>query len=255
MTAFDLSTHGAGGTGGNGGTSVLAPPDVRPIGRRTRKRERRAPPPTPPGDFDGDSGNNGGAGEGADGSGSESFGPTPVSAAPFALALAMVGITTLFAVFLGSWFLLRRHEPGATNAAELVPMSSLWFSTLLLFGSGATIECCVRSSFAARARRTHAWLARSVALGLSFLAAQAWLCVQLVDAGLVPSSGAYGAMFFVLIGLHAAHLMCGVGSMGVMLRRTRTGRVRPATLRLCASYWHFMGALWLVIFSALYFLR
>jgi cytochrome c oxidase subunit 3 len=239
--------------GGSGGTAdVLAPPKPR-LRERRSTQDRGAPPPAPPDDGDG------GGGDGwfdhSDEEGREPESDASPSgpsngAATFALTLMMVGITTLFLVFIASWLLLRRHEPDPMRSSPLVPPGALWLSTVVLFASSMTIEMGTR-----RPRLTRRWLSISVALGVAFLASQSWLWWLLVDGGLVPSSGGYGAIFFALTGLHGVHAACGIGAMLVARRRLASATLQPESLRLCATYWHFMGVLWLVIFGVLYFLR
>ncbi len=225
-----------------GGASVLSPP-----GRR-RRRAEPPPPPEPPGDREG------GDGSGDGGASRPVFpGGAPEGARLLGLVLALVGIATLFAVFLAAWLFLQRREPDAARASPLVPPNALWISTLVLAASSFTIERAARAR--PRAAAVVRWLLASLLLGLSFLGAQATLWWILLRGGIVPSSGAYGAIFFALTGLHGLHVLGGLGCMAFATTRALGARLGPGTLRLCAIYWHFMGALWIVLFSVLYFVR
>ncbi|MCL6554702.1 MAG: cytochrome c oxidase subunit 3, partial [Firmicutes bacterium] len=73
----------------------------------------------------------------------------------------------------------------------------------------------------------------------------------------VMSSGAYGATFYTLIGAHAVHVLGALIWLAVTTRRLARGRLlgpRPAALRACAFYWHFVVALWPVLYVSVYLL-
>jgi len=217
--------------------------------RDGRKRQHGGPPLVPPGDSDGG---------GGDGDGS---GPWPAHGAgdvgPFALALALAGITTLFLVLIAVWLFLRRPALDWRGANVAGALNALWLSTAFLAASSAAVELAARRARggAPERRATLRWLSTSLVLGLAFLAAQVFLWTNLWRAGLVPSASGYAAVFFALTGLHALHVLGGLGFLGGLALRLRRAAARGPSVRLGAAYWHFMGALWLVLFTLLYFVR
>ncbi len=239
----------------SGGTSVLAPPKPR-IERYTEKRRRSGGPPSPPEPPGDHGGGRGGGDEGGHEDGDEGhgfFAGPPPGAKHFALVLALAGIATLFAVFLAAWLFLRRREPDVSRASPLVPPNALWVSTLVLAASSATIA---RAALAlGHPRVVSRWLLASLLLGLGFLCAQALLWLTLIRQGVVPATGAYGAIFFALTGLHGLHVLGGLGCMAFAAARALRAHLEADTVRLCAVYWHFMGLLWIAIFAVLYFVR
>ena len=69
------------------------------------------------------------------------------------------------------------------------------------------------------------------------------------------TSGAYGATFYTLIGLHALHVLGALVWLGVALRLAARGRFldgRAGILRACAIYWHFVVGLWPILYVAVY---
>lgn len=221
---------------------------LRVAPRRERRREHGGPPRVPPEDSDGG---------GADGSGR---GPAPAGGAdevgPFALALAMAGITTLFAVLIAVWLFLRRPAPD-WRVADAGVLDALVLGTACLVASSAAVELAARRARggAAEQRATLRWLGASLVLGAAFLAAQVYLWIGLWRAGLVPSASGYAAVLFALTGLHALHALGGLGFLGALALWLRQRAEHVPSVRLGAVYWHFMGALWLVLFTLLYFVR
>jgi heme/copper-type cytochrome/quinol oxidase subunit 3 len=217
---------------------------------RPRRSHGRGPPPRDPRDH----GRGGGGGEG--GSEWESFAD---DAGSFALVLALIGIGTLFAVLIAVWLFLRRPAPDWNASSAGASLDALWISSALLFGSSVAIERAARvARLPERRAATLRWIVASLALGLAFVGAQAELWTTLWRAGLVPSSSGYAAVFFALTGLHALHVLGGLGFLGFLGARHRRRVAEPpaaASVRRGAIYWHFMGALWLVLFTLLYFVR
>jgi cytochrome c oxidase subunit III len=78
---------------------------------------------------------------------------------------------------------------------------------------------------------------------------------RLVHFGLRVSSGIYGATFYTLIGVHGAHVLGAVAWLGGVLWLVRRGRVtwdRHVGLDCCAMYWHYVVALWPVLYLLVY---
>ena len=231
-----------------GGTGVLAPP-------RERVQGPRQGPGGPAGPAD-----PGGGGGGGDGDGEGAAGDA-ACAGRFALGLAMAGISTLFLVLLAVWILLRRRAPDWPPPGGLAPPQALWISTFFLAASSAAVEVAARiarSLDAARRGACLSWLGLGFLLGVAFLCAQVFLWRALWSSGLVPSSSGYAAVFYALTGLHGLHVLGGLGFLAGLifdLRRARSVLTRRHAVRLSAIYWHFMGAIWLVLFTLLYFVR
>ena len=99
------------------------------------------------------------------------------------------------------------------------------------------------------------WLSVAAVLGVLFLAIQGVEWVRLIRHGLTLSSSTYGTTFYTLIGTHALHVAGALAWLvaTVALARTRGAeRNRGSLVRGCALYWHFVVALWLVLFVAVY---
>ncbi len=91
--------------------------------------------------------------------------------------------------------------------------------------------------------------------GSLFLLVQGTEWVRLIGQGLTLSSGSYGGTFYTLIGLHALHVVAAVVWLGAVLGQAWRGDFsakRRAGVALCAMYWYFVCALWLVLFPMVY---
>jgi len=105
-------------------------------------------------------------------------------------------------------------------------------------------------------RRTLPWIALTLVLGLMFLGGQAMAWKQLTAQGFRFDRWATPAsyFFYIITGLHAAHLIIGVLALLFCLcALTRFKRVesRQIAVDSTAWFWHTMGFAWLVLFGLL----
>ncbi|HEX6061326.1 MAG TPA: cytochrome c oxidase subunit 3, partial [Candidatus Limnocylindria bacterium] len=106
----------------------------------------------------------------------------------------------------------------------------------------------------AAGRRSRAWLGLTALLGAGFLAGQALEYGRLLGAGLRPGSEMFGTTFFTLTGLHAVHVLVGLVLLATLFAAssTRPRRVGQTAWEGIAMYWHFVDAVWVVVFSVVY---
>jgi cytochrome c oxidase subunit III len=105
-------------------------------------------------------------------------------------------------------------------------------------------------------RRTLPWVGTTLVLGLLFLAGQWTAWHQLSSQGFAFDRWSTPAsyFFYVITGLHAAHLVVGVTALIVCL--TTMGAFkriesRQIALDATAWYWHAMGLAWVLLFAVL----
>ena len=93
-------------------------------------------------------------------------------------------------------------------------------------------------------------------LGLTFLlgvVAVEWPFA--INEGLTPSSGAAGAVFFMMTGMHAFHVLTGVIFLLVVLRNGARGvysEEKHWGVEAATVYWHFVDVIWIFFYPALY---
>jgi heme/copper-type cytochrome/quinol oxidase subunit 3 len=169
------------------------------------------------------------------------------------------------AVFLGSWAMLftglffayafvRARAP-AWPPLEAPPLPRLvpGLNTLAIAASSAAVVRAVRQRELGRDRSAARLLAVAVALGASFLALQGLVWGELWGAGLLPSSGPFGSVFYAFTAFHALHVLVGLAGLGAVALRVRSrAGATPTDVRLWGWYWHFVGVLWLLLYVTLY---
>jgi cytochrome c oxidase subunit 3 len=152
---------------------------------------------------------------------------------------------------LSSAYIVLRGVPDWQNI-EVPPV--LWLNTAILLASSAAIEGARRSLRHERIGAMKLWIYAGGGFGVAFLAGQFVAWRQLVGAGVYLPSTLHSSFFYLLTGLHAVHLLGGMCAMGYVLAKAVRNRIvvgSDESLKLCATYWHFMDALWVYLFVLL----
>jgi cytochrome c oxidase subunit 3 len=149
--------------------------------------------------------------------------------------------------------------PGIEDTFKsMTPWGIPAINTLLLLTSGVTV------TFAHWALKKNSrgpligWLFATVALGIVFLALQAYEYVHAYhELGLTLGMGAYGATFFMLTGFHGFHVTIGTIMLIVILGRSMAGHFTADhhfAFEGVSWYWHFVDVVWLMLFVLVYWL-
>jgi cytochrome c oxidase subunit I+III len=178
---------------------------------------------------------------------------------PAPLDRSMVGVTAFIvseAMFFLVLILSYVYFNVSTRAAAAVldPKTTGLFS-LGLLASSATLYLAERSLKKGQSRAFRGWLVLTIALGGIFLFGQASEYHRLLDSGLVVNSSLFASTFYTLTGFHGLHVTLGLVALGVLAGFAFTGEFRArssAALRAVGLYWHFVDAVWLVVFSVVY---
>jgi cytochrome c oxidase subunit III len=187
--------------------------------------------------------------------------PTPVRRP--AVSNAQLGILVFIAfeamTFLGliTAYLVSRAGSFAWPPPDLpqLPVAVTAVNTGVLLLSAFTMWRATRAVRAGSQDGLRAALFATAILGSTFLIVQGTEWVRLLHRGLTLSSSLYGATFYILIGLHALHVIGAVTWLLAVLVLARRGRFTAkghVGVTVCATYWYFVCALWGVLFGVVY---
>ncbi|MCH8275638.1 MAG: heme-copper oxidase subunit III [Armatimonadetes bacterium] len=133
----------------------------------------------------------------------------------------------------------------------------LWLSTVLILASSATCHAGLRAVRRGNQGQFRNYAAVTLLLGLLFVASQAYAWVQLQQAGLADPTNPFSVLFWILTGVHAFHVLAGLGWIGYVLYGANRGvftAKRHLAVDLSSIYWHFMDGVWVVFFALFVFL-
>jgi cytochrome c oxidase subunit 3/cytochrome o ubiquinol oxidase subunit 3 len=161
---------------------------------------------------------------------------------------------TLIVVYV---FYLGKDQVDPTPAVALSLSVVLWTTACLLASSG-TAHVADRALHGGAQGKFVLWWFATIVLGVLFLGGTAYEWYGLiVDHGLTMSRNLFGTTYYTLVGLHAVHVTGGVTIMlivlGLALRR-RVTTANQAAVGLVSWYWHFVDAVWVVVFTVVYLL-
>jgi cytochrome c oxidase subunit 3 len=181
----------------------------------------------------------------------------------------LINETIFFGALIFTYYFYRLAYPRefATAAKDAV----LWCGTVnlvILITSSLTVVLAINAA-AQGARRTMVrWLWVTCALGIAFMLIKGYEYYQdftdhvvpAVDYVAKPGEGSAGVLFWVFYwvatGLHAIHLMIGIGLVLYMLLwRIHRGGITPAyytPLEVVGIYWSFVDVVWLFLFPSIY---
>lgn len=89
---------------------------------------------------------------------------------------------------------------------------------------------------------------------LAFVSGQLLVLRQLTQSGFLLASNPANSFFFLIVGLHGIHVLGGVIALGRTIDSAWRDQHRDGlslSISLCATYWHFLLAIWLVLFALL----
>jgi cytochrome c oxidase subunit 3 len=131
-------------------------------------------------------------------------------------------------------------------------------NTFILLSSGATITWAHWGLKLNNQKQLVRGLAATVALGLLFVALQAYEYRHAYhELNLTLESGVYGSTFYMLTGFHGFHVTLGAIMLMAILVRAIKGHFSPHNhfaFEAVAWYWHFVDVVWLGLFVFVYWL-
>jgi len=181
-----------------------------------------------------------------------------VPAARVGLRVLLAVITTLFGLFLLA-FLIRAQLPDwqalvGTAGRPLASLAPLWLNTALLLAGSLAMQAASVAARRDNAVAMRVALAAGGLFALAFLVGQGLVWQRFIALGHFVASNPAASFFYLLTAVHGLHLAGGLVAWARVLVRARHG-TPAASLRLgvelCAVYWHFLFAVWLVLFALL----
>jgi cytochrome c oxidase subunit 3 len=130
----------------------------------------------------------------------------------------------------------------------------LWVNTAVLVLASVALQMASNAAKQNNRSSMRNFLIAGAVLTLAFMAGQLFAWDQMVAAGYYARNNPAYAFFYLFTGLHALHLLGGMwflGRLGFRMNQTGQGEKVLQSVKLCATYWHYLLIVWLVLFTLL----
>ena len=176
--------------------------------------------------------------------------PTPRPAVQTALWVFLAVATSLFVLFVSAYSM----RLGLADWTPLPRPRLLTLNTALLVGASLAMQWAVHGARRGEPADLRRALATGGLLTTGFLAGQVAVWMQLNDAGYLVSTSAASAFFYLFTAVHGLHVLGGLVAWARAWKRAwrdaDPARIRLA-VQLCATYWHFLLAVWVALYALL----
>jgi cytochrome c oxidase subunit 3 len=152
-------------------------------------------------------------------------------------------------LLVSRFYLLSLTRPPLNQILGLTVTSVLLLSSFFMNRAESSMEYGDRKGFVVS-------IVITLILGLGFVGGV--LGVEWPSAiaeGITPSTNTAGAIFFMMTGMHALHVVTGLIFLIVVLRNGRRGLYSAEkhwAVEAAAVYWHFIDVVWIFFYPALY---
>ena len=174
-----------------------------------------------------------------------------------AMAGLIIAESAIFTVFVVAYlFYVGKSLAGPTPREVLeTPI----FYTICLLSSSLTIHFAAKSLARDRVGAFLGLWVLTIVLGVTFMygTGQEWHRL-IYEHGLTISTNLFGTTYYSLVGLHAFHVTAGLVMLLIVAMFALAGRVgveQSRRVEVLSMYWHFVDAVWVVVFTVVYVLE
>lgn len=173
-----------------------------------------------------------------------------------------------FGGLFGAYAVYRyEYLPAFIEGSNHLPIGWGAFNTAVLIGSSFTVAMCVRSAQQGSSRGMLGWLLGTMVLGLTFLGVKVIEYSDKFHHHLIPGLNfqydgplagnikIFFSFYFAMTGMHALHMVIGVGIMLWLIPNILRGRYTKDyffPIENFGLYWHFVDIVWIFLFPLLY---
>ena len=162
--------------------------------------------------------------------------------------------SSIFIIFVVAYIYYMGKSLSGPTPRQVLELPIL--GTVCLLSSSITVHWSVSSLRKHNSRNCALGLAATILLGAIFLATTANEWYHLIhDYGLTIRTNLFGTTFYSLVGLHATHVVIGLIMLTIALIVSLRGHMsqhHEQRLDVLSYYWHFVDAVWVVVFSVVY---
>lgn len=160
-----------------------------------------------------------------------------------------VGIGSIVMMFAGltSAYVVKRNQ---ANWITFELPDLFWYSTAAILLSSITMLMALKFFRERNTLKYRRFLSVTLVLGIVFIALQVIGFMQLWNSGVTLQSTVSVSFLYVIVGLHALHVVGGAIALCIMFVKTFSSRSRnysSVPVEVMSTYWHFVDFLWVYL--------
>ena len=161
----------------------------------------------------------------------------------------------LFGALISTYVLYRGASTVGPYPADVFDIPYTSVSSFVLLASSLTMVLALTAAQKRDVPRMRLWLLATALLGLTFVGGQVYEFTAFYHEGLALTTNLFGTTFYVLTGIHGAHVTMGIVWLLTLWGRSVQGTLpaeRHEAVEIAGLYWHFVDVVWIFIFTAIY---
>jgi cytochrome c oxidase subunit 3 len=170
-------------------------------------------------------------------------------------------------LFAGFFVYVLGHSQAFAEGSKHLDLTLGAVNTVVLLGSSLTMALAVRSAQQGNRNGQVLFLVLTMLLGLAFLGIKGVEYAHKFEQHLVPgpqfrlegpqanSAQLFFSFYFAMTGVHALHMVVGVGLLLWLLVNAWRGKYTQSyftPVEVSGLYWHFVDIVWIFLFPTLY---
>ena len=160
-----------------------------------------------------------------------------------------------FGAFIATYLVYRGKSLVGPYPSEVLNIPITTVSTFVLLMSSLAMVLALHYVKEGEKNKGTLWILAVVVLGAIFMGFQFVEFREFAHLGLTPRTNIFGTTFFILTGIHGAHVTIGVIWMAFLAYSSNSGALRSdnaLALEIAGLSWHFVDIVWIVIFTVIY---
>ncbi|HYI44007.1 MAG TPA: cytochrome c oxidase subunit 3 [Actinomycetota bacterium] len=160
-----------------------------------------------------------------------------------------------FGAMISTYLLYRTRTLSGPTPHEIYDIPFTSVSSFVLLMSSLTMVLALAAIQRGDHRGLRIWLFATAFLGTTFIGGQIYEFTTFVEEGLKLSTSPFGSAFFMLTGLHGAHVTVGILMLLSLAGLSFSGKLNQEDslkVEMIGLYWHFVDIVWIIIFTVVY---
>ena len=168
-----------------------------------------------------------------------------------------VGIASIIMMFAGltSAYIVKRNQP---NWVTFDVPRIFWYSTAVIIISSIVLMQALKAFKQREIQRYRSLVIATLVLGVLFVIMQVIGFSELWAKGMTLQANVSFSFLYVIVGLHALHVLGGIIALLVLFLKAFSNKVRnydAVPVEVMSTYWHFVDFLWIYLFIFLLMIR